>query len=188
MDDVEGCVACDLTRRRTHLPGGSIHQTERWVVEHCIGPLGVGTLIVKPTRHIVHVADLNAAELLELGPLLQRTSAIVTELAQPEQVYVCLWSHGPVHIHFVVQPVDAQLMEQYSAHGPKLQVAMFEARQFADEDAVAAFAADARVVRQDLSVADDSGVSVCRRGAKIRMNWRGLSSAICCRKPVDFIA
>ena len=37
-------------------------------VEHCIGPLGVGTLIVKPKRHVVHVADLTEPEVAEMGP------------------------------------------------------------------------------------------------------------------------
>ena len=140
MDDVEGCFACDLSHGRVHLPGGTIHRTDHWVVEHCVGPLGVGTLIVKPMRHVVHVADLGEAEAAELGPLLRRASSIVMQLAQPEQVYVCLWSHGPVHIHFVVQPVSATLMADFAAHGPKLQVAMFESRTPLDEGQVDAFA------------------------------------------------
>lgn len=57
VDDVQGCFACDLSRGRLHLSGGLVHHTEHWLVEHCTGPLGVGTLIVKPERHVVHVAD-----------------------------------------------------------------------------------------------------------------------------------
>ena len=56
------CIACDLTAGAEDLPGGRIHETTGWVVEHCIGPLGVGTLIVKPKRHVVHVADLTQSE------------------------------------------------------------------------------------------------------------------------------
>ncbi len=144
MEDVQGCYACDLSHGRTHLPGGSIYRTGEWEVEHCTGPLGIGTLIVKPRRHVVHVADLTAAETTELGPLLQRAASVVTELAQPEQVYVCLWSHGPVHIHFVVQPVDGNLMADFSAHGPKLQLAMFESAQQPDDVQVGDFAEAAR--------------------------------------------
>ena len=144
MDDVDGCFACDLSHGRLHPPGGRIHATDQWIVEHCAGPLGVGTLIVKPRRHVVHVADLDAAEARELGPLLQRATAVVTELAHPDQVYVCLWSHGPVHIHFVVQPVTTAVMEELGAHGPKLQVAMFAAGVMPDEEEAAAFAQAAR--------------------------------------------
>jgi diadenosine tetraphosphate (Ap4A) HIT family hydrolase len=144
---MDGCFACDLTAGRIDLPGGTIHATERWVVEHVVGPLGVGSLIVKPIRHVVHVADLTAEESAELGPLLQRVSAIVTELVAPDQVYVCLWSHmggAPVHIHFVVQPVTHALMDELGVHGPRLQVALFERGDEPRRDEIEAFARSAR--------------------------------------------
>jgi diadenosine tetraphosphate (Ap4A) HIT family hydrolase len=130
------CLAC-----KAAAPGGRIVDGERWIVEHCIGPLGVGTLIVKPRRHVLNVADLEANEAAELGPLLQRTAAVVRELAQPQQVYVCLWSHGPVHIHFVVQPATSD-----EPHGPRLQVALFDRGELPDPEAAAAFAERARAL------------------------------------------
>jgi diadenosine tetraphosphate (Ap4A) HIT family hydrolase len=126
---MEGCLACDLYAGRVPLPGGVIHETGHWVVEHCVGPLGVGTLVVKPKRHVVHVADLAAEEADELGPLLRRAAQHATAVTSPEQVYVTLWSHArarPGHIHWVVQPVTRAQMETYDLHGPRLQVAMFE--------------------------------------------------------------
>jgi diadenosine tetraphosphate (Ap4A) HIT family hydrolase len=140
-------MACDLISGATPLPGGTIHRTDRWVVEHTVGPLGAGTLIVKPIRHIVHVADLEAEESAELGELLTATASAVTELAHPEQVYVCLWSHAnrqPGHIHFVVQPVDAEQMDRFDAYGPALQVAMFVANETPPTSQVEAFASRAR--------------------------------------------
>lgn len=47
-----------------------------------------------PKRHVVHAAALSEAESRELGPLLARAAAVATQLTDPEQVYVCLWSHG----------------------------------------------------------------------------------------------
>jgi diadenosine tetraphosphate (Ap4A) HIT family hydrolase len=145
MDDELGCIACDLTSGRTDLPGGLIHRTAHWRVEHCVGPLGVGTLVVKPSRHVVHVADLTDSEAGELGPLLRRTSSIVSRLAPSSQVYVCLWSHGPAHIHFVVQPVSEDLMSRLGAHGPALQAAMFGCESSPDPASVADFADAARL-------------------------------------------
>ncbi len=124
--DVPGCIACDLTHGRRDLPGGLIHQTEHWRVEHCIGPLGVGTLVVKPSRHVVLIADLTTDEAAELGSLLHRTSTVVGSLTSASQVYVCLWSHGPAHIHFVVQPETDALVDSLGTWGPSLQAAMFE--------------------------------------------------------------
>ena len=147
MTRFEGCLACDLADGRVPLPGGLIHDTGRWLVEHCVGPLGVGTLIVKPRRHVVHVWELDEDEARELGPLLRETTALVAELTAPDQVYVCLWSHMggvPGHIHFVVQPVTREVMDEVGTHGPSLQVAMFDAADMPPADEVEAFAERAR--------------------------------------------
>src|SRR5947209_139727 len=125
---MESCMACDLANGALLLPGGRIHETRHWLVEHCVGPLGLGTLIVKPERHVTSVAALTDVEAAELGPLLQRASAVAAQLVGAEQVYNCLWSHAgasPVHIHYVVQPVKAGQMAEFGAYGPSLQVAMF---------------------------------------------------------------
>ena len=137
------CLACDLASGRVRLPGGQIHRTQHWVVEHTVGPLNVGTLIVKPIRHVVHVADLTPEEASELGPLLEETAGVVSNLTAADQVYVCLWSHAdrvPGHIHFVVQPVSTDDMDRFGAYGPALQMAMFEADELPDEFEVVAFA------------------------------------------------
>jgi diadenosine tetraphosphate (Ap4A) HIT family hydrolase len=144
---MKGCLACDLAAGRIPLPGGIIHETEHWLVEHCVGPLGVGTLLVKPKRHITRVSRLNDGEAAELGPLLRRSAAVVDEIVRPEQVYACLWSHAggtPVHIHYVVQPVTRALMDEHGCYGPALQVAMFQQGELPPEAEVAAFAGLAR--------------------------------------------
>jgi ATP adenylyltransferase len=149
---MEGCLACDLATGRLPLPGGVIHETEHWLVEHCVGPLGVGTLLVKPKRHVTRVSELRAGETAELGPLLQRSAAVVDELVAPEQVYTCLWSHAggvPVHIHYVVQPATRSLMDDHGAYGPKLQLAMFQRGELPSVDEVDAFADRARAAFGD---------------------------------------
>ena len=148
------CLACDVNAGRVEAPGGLILDTGLWAVDHCVGPLGVGTLVVKPKRHVVHLGELEPGEAAELGPLLQRTAAVVRKLASPEQVYVCLWSHAggePGHIHFVVQPVTRELMSALGSHGPRLQVTMFDRGELPDPAAAAAFAARARRLLADKS-------------------------------------
>jgi|SRR5579875_2271284 len=135
----EDCLACDLAAGRQPLPGGLIHRTPSWLVEHCVGPLGLGTLIVKPERHVTAVARLSAAEAAELGPLLQRSSWVASRLVPAEQVYNCLWSHSggvPVHLHYVVQPVTREQMAGRDSYGPALQMAMFTAGRTPDPAAV----------------------------------------------------
>ena len=122
------CYACDLMAGRAPLPGGRIHETMHWIVEHCTGPFGVGALIVKPRRHVLHVWELSAAELQEMGQLLGAASQVVYRLTECDQVYVCLWSHGgfePAHIHYLVQPVSKSLRDRFAEAGSALQVEMF---------------------------------------------------------------
>jgi diadenosine tetraphosphate (Ap4A) HIT family hydrolase len=141
---IDSCLACDLSSGRVPLPGGLIYGPPHWLVEHCIGPLGVGTLVVKARRHVVRVSELEREEAEELGDMLRLASAAVDALVQPDQVYVTLWAHAggtPVHIHWVVQPVTRELMASHdNLHGPKLQVAMFERNEPPPGDAVEAAA------------------------------------------------
>lgn len=146
---MEGCLACDLTERRREPPGGCVFESEHHRVEHCVGPPGVGTLIVKPRRHVLHVADLTAAEAAGLGTVLRRAAAVIAELVRPDQTDICLWSHTgsePVHIHWVVQPVTRTQSGDLGTHGPALQAEMFRQGELPDADAAAEFARRAREI------------------------------------------
>jgi diadenosine tetraphosphate (Ap4A) HIT family hydrolase len=149
MIDLDGCIACDLTHGRRELPGGVIHETPYWRVEHCIGPLAVGTLVVKPLRHVERVADLTPAEAAEMGIVLHQAAAVVGGLTTASQVYVCLWSHGPAHIHFVVQPETDTQVDLFGTWGPALQAAMFERGDLPEPTEVERFASRARRAFED---------------------------------------
>jgi diadenosine tetraphosphate (Ap4A) HIT family hydrolase len=142
-----GCLACDLAAGAADLPGGRVHETAHWVVEHCVGPLGVGALVVKPRRHCLGVAELEPAEAAELGPLLARVARCVRELAAADQVYVCLWSHAgfePGHVHFVLQPAFDAWRAHHPLPGPFVQAAMFSENRRPERAAVEAFCERAR--------------------------------------------
>src|SRR5580704_3759 len=146
--DRHGCLGCDLLAGRQHLPGGIVHHSASWAVNHAIGPLNLGTLIVAPREHVVSVADLDDTAASELGPLLRLTTRVIERLCQPEQVYVCLWSHGPAerkHLHFVVQPVTSAVR---LAHGglrsEQLQATIMKAGQAPPAAQVERFCDEAR--------------------------------------------
>ena len=135
----EDSLACQLADGVVGVPGGLLHATSGWRVEHCIGPLGVGTFVVKPSRHVTSLADLTDSEATELGPLLRLTARVARHLTPCEQVYCCLWSHVggvPGHIHYVVQPVTAAQRQEASCHGPALQLKMFQDGMNPDGQAV----------------------------------------------------
>jgi diadenosine tetraphosphate (Ap4A) HIT family hydrolase len=134
---------------RQPVAGGVLLETPLWAVTHTFGPLALGTLIVAPKRHVLHVADLTDVEALELGPLLRRAAAASTELIHPDQVYIELWSHAggtPGHIHFVVMPVTRELMDELGVHGPGVAVRLFERGESIDPAAVDAIAPDIRAL------------------------------------------
>jgi diadenosine tetraphosphate (Ap4A) HIT family hydrolase len=62
---VEGCLASDLAEGRMPLPGGVIYEGHSWIVEHCVGPFGVGTLLVKSKRHVTRVSQLKVERFAE---------------------------------------------------------------------------------------------------------------------------
>lgn len=138
----EPCLACDLATGRQALVGGTIHRTQHWTVEHCVGPLGVGTLILKPLRHVVRFAELTTLEAAEFGPLLHTVTRALGEELRPDQTYITEWSHSGFmagHIHFVVQPAWDSNRERFERPGPFTQVAMFDAKVPLDEAEVEAF-------------------------------------------------
>jgi diadenosine tetraphosphate (Ap4A) HIT family hydrolase len=142
MSKAQSCLACELSAGTQPLPGGAIFRTTGWAVEHCIGPLGVGTLIVKPLRHVVRFADLEAEEAAEFGPLLHAVTRALGEELGPDQTYICEWSHAgwvAGHIHFVVQPAWNRDSVRFERPGPFAQVEMFRAAVPLDEGDVAAF-------------------------------------------------
>ena len=70
--DVAGCLGCDLAAGRRHSPGGILYETRSWLINHVVGAMNLGTLIVAPREHIVAVADLDGAAAAELGPRSSR--------------------------------------------------------------------------------------------------------------------
>ncbi|HEY6179029.1 MAG TPA: hypothetical protein VIX73_31465 [Kofleriaceae bacterium] len=146
--DVAGCLGCDILTGRREVPGGIVHQTTRWIVNHAVGRLNLGTLVVVPRDHVVAVADLDDDAVAELGPLLRDAAHVVETLCRPEQTYVCVWSHGKTerrHLHILVQPVTTALVAQYGGlRSEQLQVKIMTTAEPAEGAEVERFCIDAR--------------------------------------------
>ena len=139
----KNCLACDILQGRRELPGGFIHQTESWSLESCVGPFPVGTLLLKPVRHVLNFSHLTEGESAEFGPLLRRVTEAVLKETGCDQTYVCQWSHAgwePVHIHFVIQPVWKSQKDISAKPDPFLQARMLGAQEFPDAEKTAEFA------------------------------------------------
>jgi len=149
MRYVDGCLGCEIVAGRRDVPGGIVHQTTRWVVNHAVGRLSLGTLVVAPRDHVVAVADLDDGAAAELGPLLRDTARVVEAICRPEQTYVCVWSHGLTerrHLHILVQPVTTALVARYDGlRSEQLQARMLATGEPPDPAEIERFCADTRL-------------------------------------------
>lgn len=145
---MEPCIGCDYARGDDTPPGGILVRSDNWLMNHCTGPLGLGTLVLAPTRHVVRVTDLTETEVDEFAGLMRQGVRAIDSILHPEQTYVCLWSHGPDgprHLHWIVQPVNRDLVGRYAGkRSEELQLAMFEADEYPDIAEIEAFCRSAR--------------------------------------------
>jgi len=76
-----------------------------WLLRHhpLPAPL-VGWLILDSLRHVGGPADFDAEESAALGPMLQRSSALVRELGGCERVYAIAFGEGARHFHLHLIP------------------------------------------------------------------------------------
>ena len=109
MDRVR-CMACDANAGRLKPPGGVIYEDDLWRVEHALSPaLLRGWLILKPRRHVEHLAELTDDEATALGPLVQRVCRALEHALAAERVYVCSFGELVNHVHFYVLPRYADM-------------------------------------------------------------------------------
>jgi diadenosine tetraphosphate (Ap4A) HIT family hydrolase len=103
--NVEGCLACDVLAGRVEVPGGTIDETEHWHVDHCLGPFGVGAVVVKTKEHVEDLWRLPDGAAAELGPFLERISGAIVDGLGAERAYLTMWvDKPPLHVHMVVYP------------------------------------------------------------------------------------
>src|SRR3954453_15192572 len=78
-------MACEVLEGRLEAPGGTILREGGWVLDHSVSPCVLrGWLILKPERHVEHVAELTAEESAPPGPLIQKASrALMAALGCP---------------------------------------------------------------------------------------------------------
>jgi diadenosine tetraphosphate (Ap4A) HIT family hydrolase len=103
--NVEGCLACDVLAGRIDVPGGTIDETEHWHADHCLGPFGVGSVVVKTKEHVEDLWRLPDGAAAELGPFLRRISGAIVDGLGAERAYLAMWvDKPPLHVHMVLYP------------------------------------------------------------------------------------
>ncbi len=119
------CLACQILAGAQPVPGGTIAENPWWVADHCVGPYGLGSVVIKTRTHRENLWDLSMAESASMGPFLQQMSEAIALAMGAERVYVSLWvDQPPYHVHFVLQPryPDGHHPEELGLKGLELQV------------------------------------------------------------------
>ncbi|MFE4105618.1 HIT family protein [Almyronema epifaneia] len=87
------------------VPGGVIAENDWWLADHCLGPYGVGAIVVKTKVHREDLSDISADEAASLGAFLQQLSQAMRMALGAKRVYINLWDDEPPrHVHFLLQP------------------------------------------------------------------------------------
>ncbi len=119
------CLACQILAGAEPVPGGTIAANPWWVADHCVGPYGLGSVVIKTRAHRENLWELSMAESASLGPFLQQLSEAIALAMEAERVYVSLWvDQPPYHVHFVLQPryPDNHNPQELGLKGLELQV------------------------------------------------------------------
>jgi diadenosine tetraphosphate (Ap4A) HIT family hydrolase len=120
------CLACRLNKNPNLVPGGRITEGKYWIVEHCIGPCGIGTLVIKTKRHKERFSKCTDEELNEFCRLFKQIHQAIEAIIKPDQIYVSKWGEETRHLHVLVQPISKAIKRKLAAKGPTLQAKMFK--------------------------------------------------------------
>jgi diadenosine tetraphosphate (Ap4A) HIT family hydrolase len=102
---VDDCLACRVNSGEMPAPGGVIAETEHWRADHCIGPFGVGAVVVKTKEHVGDFWALSPEAASELGPFTTLLSRATVDGLGAERVYLTMWvDKPPHHVHLVLYP------------------------------------------------------------------------------------
>ncbi|HEY7341467.1 MAG TPA: HIT domain-containing protein [Ktedonobacterales bacterium] len=151
---VDGCLACDVLAGKVTPPGGVIYDDQYWRVDHSTSPIVLpGFLIIKPRRHVEHIALLTAEEMAAFGPLLRNTCRALAHVLHPAKIYATSFGEAVAHVHWYVLP----RMPDMPANGIEVLSRLFGEKPWAGSDEEAAAIADqvrpllTEMMRQDIA-------------------------------------
>jgi diadenosine tetraphosphate (Ap4A) HIT family hydrolase len=145
------CLACATLRGEIDVPGGVVWEDECWLADHCLGPFGVGALVLKTKAHRPSLQTMTPAEATALGPAMRIVSQAMVSGLPCERVYVSAWVDAkPLHLHFVLEP-------RYADESGVGAWALQAARREAPQPEVEACASAATRVRNSLERSHQAG-------------------------------
>jgi diadenosine tetraphosphate (Ap4A) HIT family hydrolase len=144
----ESCGVCRIHADPSQAGEFVILRQGAWLLRHHPSPAPLlGWLLLDTVRHVGGPGDFDAQECAGLGLILQRSCALVQQIAGCERVYAIAFGEGArhFHLHLIPRHGDEPSTESWRVADLYRAVAAGE-RQSADPAAVAGFVARARQV------------------------------------------
>jgi len=92
-----------------------VKETEHWIINHRIGSNLPGYLMVSSCKETTDLHALSPAAQAELGTLLALTQKVLSELFNPEHLYISRYGHMEGHsIHFHIIPIYAWVKKAFA--------------------------------------------------------------------------
>jgi len=93
-----------------------VKEAGHWIINHRMGANLPGYLMIGSRVDTTNLFDLSSAAQSELGVLLAQTQQALSELFQPEHIYIGRYGHTKGHsIHFHVIPIYAWVKDAFLA-------------------------------------------------------------------------
>ena len=112
------CKTCELVARRDAGDApfwDNILRTGNWDLVHNYSTTLPGWLVLVTRRHIAALDEMSEAEAVELGPLIQKTSAALKSAVGCEKTYAIQFAEKAEHphVHFHIVPRMADIPAEY---------------------------------------------------------------------------
>ena len=107
--NTSSCILCNRAATLDSAESGWIVQNQSWSVSTYPAMAVPGWVAAQTTRHTEGLADLNATEAADLGPLLCVLSGAVMRVTNSRRVYTYSLGEGCPHTHILMGPPTAGL-------------------------------------------------------------------------------
>lgn len=84
------CRTCQFGENPPEGLGGRVFETKYFRVEHAVGPVSEGSMVLALKRHVEDLDELEELEADELGKMMRLLTGAIKKVTQPDRVYISM--------------------------------------------------------------------------------------------------
>lgn len=97
------CIACEISKGNTVVPGGIIKETENFFIQQDLETPLKGFLVIVSKKHLKSIAQLTLNEVTELANLIHKSRLALNEISDIKEV-VIIQEERSNHFHIWLFP------------------------------------------------------------------------------------